>query len=608
MRPFSIISKLLNTVFFSLYILLALGIIPAFASDIELDPITITLDEPFKEHETLTKSMVTLRPRQNPGLSIEELLERQAGLDISRRGILGIQSDLSIRGATDEQTTIAINGIALNDPQTAHHNLDLAMPKCAIKQIEVAQGPSSDIWSQAAIGGAINVVTAKPVGTGCEASFMYGTDSTRELSVYLERKLANGGINFAAEESASDGWRFDTEFKEFFVSSSALLEQGDKISSYLFAGYGEKEFGAADFYGPYNSKEWTDTVFLNWDTRISVNRFKISPKLYHRRHHDKYMLDIEDPDYYLNHHKTIVEGLQTEAEMDIDLFGSLKASVDINRQSINSTRLGKDSRGRNSYSVVLKNHKNISFGYDVSIRIDDYSDYSTEILPQAGIYVSPVQYLRFRSVAAKSARPPNYTELFYDSPSNRGNKHLSPERALNYEVGADLLLNNNEDIKISCTIFRRDSDNLIDWVKEDVNADFYQAANIAKVKTEGLEARLDIKPCEWLHIKGGYAYIDSDIEKNQDYISKYALNQPDHKVSSQVDILLPFGTQSVRLLYKNRKGYSSYLIMGSTFNYKLNQYSSLFLIIDNWFDSAYWDVRGNILPGRQVMVGTRVKF
>jgi len=34
----------------------------------------------------------------------------------------------------------------------------------------------------------------------------------------------------------------------------------------------------------------------------------------------------------------------------------------------------------------------------------------------------------------------------------------------------------------------------------------------------------------------------------------------------------------------------------------------LFLIIDNWFDSAYWDVRGNLLPGRQVMAGTRVKF
>ena len=145
-------------------------------------------------------------------------------------------------------------------------------------------------------------------------------------------------------------------------------------------------------------------------------------------------------------------------------------------------------------------------------------------------------------------------------------------------------------------------------VKEDTNADFYEAANIAKVKTEGLELGLDIKPCEWLRIKGGYSYIDSDIEKNQGYISKYALNQPDHKVSSQLDILSPFGKQGIRLLYKNRKGYSSYLVMGSTFNYKLNKYSSLFLIIDNWFDSTYWDVRGNILPGRQVMAGTRVKF
>ncbi len=608
MRPFSIIPSLLRIVFFSLYYLLVIGVSSTFAHDIELNPITITLNTPSKEHEALTKSTVILMPIQDQDLSIEKLLDRQAGLDISRRGILGIQSDVSIRGATDEQTTIAINGIIVNDPQTAHHNLDLAVPKRAIERIEIDQGPSSNAWSQAAIGGAVNFVTAKPVNTGCEASFMYGTYSTREGSVYLERKLANGGINFAAEEAASDGWRFDTEFREFSVSSSALLEQGDKVSSYFFAGYGEKEFGAADFYGPYNSKEWTNTLFLDWDTQISINRFKISPKLYHRRHHDKYMLDIEDPDYYLNHHKTVVEGLQTEAGIDIDIFGHLQAVVDINRQSIDSTRLGNDSRGRNSYSVALKNYKNIFFGYDASIRIDDYSDYSAEILPQAGIFFSPVHYLRFRSAAAKSARPPNYTELFYDSPSNKGNQYLSPEKAINYEVGLDLLLSNNQDIKIKCTLFRRDSDNLIDWVQKPPNTNYYQATNIAKVKTEGLEAALDIKPCEWLRIKGGYAYIDSDIERNQGYVSKYALNQPDHKVSSQVDILLPFGTQSVRLLYKNRKGYSSYLVMGSTFNYKLNQYSSLFLIIDNWFDSTYWDVRGNTLPGRQVMAGTRVKF
>jgi iron complex outermembrane receptor protein len=589
-------------------ILLILDISYIFAREIELDPIIIT-SGPFKhEGEAPTKDIVIINPVQEPGLSIEELLDREAALDVSRRGILGIQSDLSIRGATDEQTTIAINGIILNDPQTAHHNLDLAMPKFAIKRIEIAEGPSADVWAQGAVGGAVNVITVKPVSTGCKASFMYGTDSTQKGSVYLAQSLSNGGINFAVEEVTSNGWRFDTDFREFSVSSSALVEAGDKVSSYIFAGYGEKEFGAANFYSLHNSKEWIDTFFLNWNTSIEINRFKISPKLYHRRRHDKYMLDIKNPDYYMNYHKTVIKGIQTEAEMDIKAFGSIQAVVDINRQSINSTRLGRDSRSRNSYSLALRNYKNIFFGYDASIRVDDYSDYNTDILPQAGIFFRPVQYLKLRSLIAKSARAPNYTELFYDSPSNKGNKDLSPEKAINYEAGADLTFNDNEDIKIRCTIFRRVSDNLIDWIQRPSNTDFYQATNITQVKTEGLETGLDVKICKWLNIKGSYSYIGSDIDEDQDYISKYALNHPDHKIFSQVDILLPFGRQSVRLLYKNREGYGSYLILGSTFNYKLNKYSSLFLIIDNWFGSTYWDVRGNILPGRQLMAGTRLRF
>ncbi len=608
MRYFFILPRLLPFLFLSFYILLILSPGYIFAREIELDPITIT-PGPFKyECEMPTKDMVIINPIQEPGLSIEELLDQEAALDVSRRGILGIQSDLSIRGATDEQTTVAINGIILNDPQTAHHNLNLAIPEFAIEKIEISEGPSADTWAQGAVGGAVNVVTTKPVSTERKASFMYGTDSTQKGSVYLAQSLSSGGINFAAEEATSNGWRFDTDFREFSVSSSALVEAGDKVSSYIFAGYGEKEFGAANFYSLHNSKEWIDTFFLNWNTSIEIDQFKISPKLYYRKHHDKYMLDIENPDYYMNYHKTVINGIQAEAEMGIKAFGSIQAVVDINRQSINSTRLGKDSRSRNSYSLALKNYKNIFFGYDASIRVDDYSDYNTDILPQAGIFFRPVQYLKFRSLIAKSARPPNYTELFYDSPSNKGNKNLSPEKALNYEAGADLTFNDNADIKIRCTIFRRVSDNLIDWIQRPSNTDFYQATNITRVKTEGLEAGLDVKACKWLNIKGNYSYMDSDIDEDQDYISKYALNHPDHKIFSQVDILLPFGKQSVRLLYKNRKGYSSYLILGSTFNYKLNKYSSLFLIIDNWFDSTYWDIKSNVLPGRQLMVGTRLRF
>lgn len=578
------------------------------ALETELEPITITLDKP-QEYSAPTKEITVVNPHRGTRLPVDESLDQDTAVDVLRRGIFDIQSDLSIRGATNEQAVVNVNGVMLNDPQTAHHNMDLAVPEAAVREIQVSQGPSSDIWSQAAIGGALNIITKRPLDTECEASFLYGTDATEKSSVYAAYNTGHAGVNFAAEQVNSDGWRYDTGFREYSFSSSALVEIGDKVSSYIFAGYGEKEFGAADFYGPYNSKEWTDTLFLNWDTGIEVDNLRISPKLYYRSHHDKYMLDIARPDYYLNCHRTVTKGVQLEASFCAERLGLLQAVFDINAQGIDSTRLGDDSRRRSSYSVIWRNYYYEFLGCDASIRIDDYSQYHTEILPQAGVFLKPFQWLKLSGQAAKSARPPNYTELFYDSPSNIGNKDLSPEKAFNYEAGAEVKPgNNNDSLKAAFTIFRRDSYDLIDWIRSPPGAGPYRAQNVTSSRTEGLEAYLDIKLCKWLSLKGGYSYIDSDIDKEGDYTSKYALNHPDHKLFSQAEITLPFGKQNIRFLYKDRKGCSSYAVIGATFNYRLNKHSSLFLIIDNLFDAVYWDIRDNVLPGRQVMAGVCFKF
>ncbi len=580
----------------------------AYSNEIELEPITVSL-QPFEtEGQDQTKNISILYPEESPAASFEDILEQEAGVDISKRSIFGIQSDLSIRGATAQQTNISVNGILLNDPQTAHHNLDLAIPDLAMEKMTVIRGASSQIWSQSAIGGAVDITTKRPVANEGSMFFEYGTDETQTSSLYLSLKNEASGINFSVQEATSNGWRFDTDFKEFAVSSSGLLEVGDNISSYLFAGYGEKEFGAADFYGPYNSKEWTDTLFVNWSTDIKVERFNITPKIYYRRHHDKYMLDIARPDYYLNHHRTIIKGMQVEAEADLLDFGLVTAGVDINRQSIESTNLGDDSRGRDSYSLSYRNYQNKVFGYDASIRIDDYSEYNTQILPQAGVFFKPLPWIKLRSSAAKAARPPGYTELFYDSSANKGNKNLSTEKSVSYEAGIDFILKDNEDIALSFTAFRRDCDDLIDWIKTPLSPDFYEAANIARTKTEGIEAELDAKFLKWLRIKMSYSYINSDIDQAQNYISKYALNHPDHKVFAQTDIILPFGIQNIRLLYKNKEGYSSYLLLGATLNYNLNKYSTIFITGENLTNEVYWDIRDNILPGREIFCGAKIRF
>lgn len=633
--------------------------------EIELEPIVITQDEFQQEADIPTKNITTIDMRRKPFAPVEEILDYQGGVDVSRRSILGIQSDLSIRGSTPDQTQVSINGIIINDPQTAHHNLDLGLPSGSVEKIEVTRAQAPTIWAQGAMGGAVNFVTKRPTKDEAEVSFLYGTDETHKSSLSITRNKGGLGFGLQAEEASSNGWRYDTDFKELALASSGLVKLSDIISSNLLIAYGEKEFGACYFYGPYHSKEWTDTLFLNWDFCVGQERFQIIPKLYFRRHHDKYMLDIKRPDYYLNHHKTDIEGAMLQAEADLEGYGRITAFADINREDIKSTRLGKHSRHKNSFFLSWRNYRGMfplpfmgegqgegslsppwgaseakspagkdqgegesfqagstraKFGYDLSLRIDDYSEYDTEILPQAGIFFMLSPDIKFRSSVARAVRAPTYTELYYDSPANKGNKDLSPEEALNYEVGLDITYfplpigervrarGKEVNISLSCTIFRRDSSDLIDWIKQTPSQAYYQAKNITELKTEGIETELSLKPVEWLCLRAGYVYLDSDIDEDIDYISKYALNHPDHKVTGEAEVILPFGTQNLKFLYKDRKNYTHYFIMGLGLNYKFVKESILFLNIDNIFNSTNEDIKDNPLPGRQIQVGVKVRF
>jgi vitamin B12 transporter len=228
-------------------------------------------------------------------------------------------------------------------------------------------------------------------------------------------------------------------------------------------------------------------------------------------------------------------------------------------------------------------------------------------MPQAAMYLKMFDYLRLRGSVARSSRPPTYTELFYEDPVSKGNKDLSMEKAISYEAGIDFSPSDKDRWNISLTVFRRDIDHMIDWIKYPEGEDVYQAENIKQLLTEGLELEF-IFQLQCLKVRSGYAYIYSDTKNTERYISKYALNYPGHKVFSQAEILLPFGTQSLNLLYKNKKRYSSYFLMGCVLRYDINKNSGIFVKVENIFNTKYWDIRDNTLPGRQIAAGFKIRF
>ena len=128
----------MKTRFIQIFVLLIFSIQYNIAQEIQsLDSITIKssrIDLPFKM-SSRTISIITIEDIKNsPATNLVELLQQEAGVDIRRQGVYGMQSDLYIRGGGFDQTLLLIDGIKSEDPQTGHHTLNIALPLEVIKK------------------------------------------------------------------------------------------------------------------------------------------------------------------------------------------------------------------------------------------------------------------------------------------------------------------------------------------------------------------------------------------------------------------------------------------------------------------------------------------
>src|SRR5690606_23129342 len=117
------------------------------------------IDLPFKENSRTISVITSKDIKESAATNVADLLQQVAGVDIRRRGASGMQADLYIRGGGFDQTLLLIDGIKVEDAQTGHHTMNMALPIDVIERIEIIKGPAARVFGQNAFTGAINIVT-----------------------------------------------------------------------------------------------------------------------------------------------------------------------------------------------------------------------------------------------------------------------------------------------------------------------------------------------------------------------------------------------------------------------------------------------------------------
>ena len=577
----------------------------------KLDTILITssrIDLPFSKNSRTISIITAKQILKSTATNVADLLQSVAGIDVRRRGIDGMQSDIYIRGGHFNQTLILIDGIKTDDPQTGHHTMNMMIPLENIERIEIIKGPAARVFGQNAFLGAINIVTKKQVKKNLNINLKTGSYNRffAGLTAAINFKKSSHQIHFS--NNTSDGYRENTDFKNqnYFVKSSFNTK---KEPIHVLATFAERKFGANNFYtnSPnFNEYEETQTSLVGVSTKFIKNNFVIKPKLYWKRNQDMFLLKREDPSFSRNFNISNKLGAEVNtaytSKMGVTGFG-----VDVSKITLSSNNLGNQNRTvLNAFLehrfTFIDNKLDITPG----ISLNHFSDFGFHTFPGLDVGYAINQQLKIYGNIGYSYRIPTYTELYINIPNFlSGNANLKPEKALSEEIGLHYATPN---FRVSSAFFRREARDLIDYVKETNTSPVFLAKNLRKITTNGLEFNASYfftVDNQSQSLKIGYTFLEDNYHNTTVFASRYLLNTSiKHHITADLNIeFLNFFQSSISYKYVERPT-NSYNIVDAKLVLNVSSFS-FSILANNIFDTVYSEKNFVPMPKRNFLLGLK---
>jgi len=589
-------------------LLLAAAALPAAAlqQPIPLDTVHVSAGSRLVAGApALTRSVDVLDRRAIdalPARTITDVIARALGVDLLARS--PAQADLSVRGSGFEQVLVLVDGVPVNDTQTGHFHLDLAVPLDAVERVEVLRGPASAVYGSSAVGGVVNIVTrngSREVSARAQAgsfgAWALGADAAVDLGSTVAR--------LSAGHDASDGHRSGTDHRITQVRGSigTPLAGGELHGA---AGYAARDFGAAEFYAPFDSYEETRTATASLSWRNRPAEVVVEPRVSFRQHDDDFILVRNDPSIYRNIHTT----RQTDGELVVrwrpDDRLALAVGGEGRHAEIESNALGDRSESLvgGFAEAAVGSARTVMF--TAGIRVDEHSAFGTFLSGSAAAAWQALPALRFRASGATGYRTPSWTDRYYEDPANIGNPDLRAEKFRTAELGATV---ESGVYRLDAATFVRHARDLIDWGRpvSDPETEPWRTLNVEEATFVGLETSARVRLDNGVSLTGRVALISFDAEENEGFVSKYALQPLTRSLSLEATFpVTESGTFAVRGGSARRADGEAWEVVDARATARLFG-AEIFADVTNLLDAEWLDVSALPAPGRAFSAGVRVR-
>jgi iron complex outermembrane receptor protein len=462
--------------------------------------------------DVITREQIAASAARN----VADILSTAMGVDVYGRS--AAQADVSIRGSSPEQIVVLVDGVRMTDVQSAHYTLDVGVPLESIDRIEVLRGIGSALYGPDAVGGVINIITRRDQPGEVRArSGSFGSVGGGVAGGAAHDALS---VSAAADFDKSDGHRDGTDYRigQGRVSLSAPTSGGFVRTNLAL---GVRDFGASDFYAPYNSIERTTTTTLDSRLDEAVGAWSLAVSGSTRRHQDHYVLVRGDPSVYENRHEswqTTGDVVATRAAGPVAIAVGTEGVHD----QLSSARLGAHRDWRAALFGEATAGYPASTIADLGLRGDHSSVYGDFFSPSLSASTPITSKVRLHASGGGGFRAPTWTERFYTDPSNQGDPNLETERFWTGDLGARA---DAGDWSLDVTGFARRATNLIDWVKPAGAAPtaLWQTMNVGEATYRGVESALDLPAIDGFRASLFADGLSVTSSQGASLVGKYAL-------------------------------------------------------------------------------------
>ncbi len=597
-------------------------------------------------------------------VSLVDALSAVPGLRVVQSGGPGSQTSVFIRGTNSNHVLVLRDGVPINDPGDPGGAYNFGVDTLAdVERIEVVRGPMSGLYGSGAIGGVINLITRHGAG----APHGHLTLAAGAPRAGLAQGDVSGGVgvyDYAAQVQGLSERGFDQTPRRESVytgevdgdrSKLAQVELGitpvqDTRFSVLLrardAKYGYDNVGPFLAFDGGNATGYDASLFGrlgvtsklldgHWDTSLYLTRLQDDRR---------YTVTLDPSDPNAAEGDSRYHGRRTDAQWNntvpIDDHGALTASsvtFGYEHESDQSDTKTDTLSGGFPYRNFVHAHDDADAGFvgaqtTVLRRLaltGQLREDGTTIAGDAftwrlgGVLDVPEILSHLKASYGTSFRAPAlYDRYGIDSYGYVGNPNLRPERSRGVEAGftTDLPVSGARQASVGVTYFSNRVHDLIETVYA---ADFLSSSpvNIARARTQGVEATLTLRAAAWLQADVTYTYTDArDLEAHTQL-----LRRPYNQGSANLRVL-PFHGVVVapELLYvgsfqdypTDDSGVPGYLVgrspSGLIFNlnatWQVTPVVELFAWGKNLGNARFEPAAGYQTPGASLLAGTRLTF